>query len=826
MRPVASSASSTLTLTLSPARTWLSSPSLMRASANALMWHSPLRPDPPSRVTNTPNDCTPRTVPMSVAPGSGIGPRDASPSFDPPSRPSLRSVSSHRPAPASTDNTTPSTSAPFGNAFAGSDTNPSPRLHMRTRASAPRATATKHPALVVCLTYPLIAWPGVSAVKKAEAEAWNVFFFPLFFASARWFLLVLRSISPCSPAPTTTASKNDPGLNRRHGSATNSSATSHGCTLPTRRASTFANTPPAPPGTTFVTHAATTEPTGGPSEALARGRAFIVACTLRRGASIRVTVTSTLDPTAWRSWRGRSRTFTSSPVSIAGMRVTSPGANATVSVSAETIATTPGSASPTSAAPRIAAAATARLDPSVDARRPAPACSAVAAASRASSGVRRVDTSSMFPRSPARPRVTTSIAAPARIESSGTRPAGIGAPARSPTSVAWSRPTRPSDRATVACDGCTSRTVPDSFTPAATSVPDACAFVPFARSPSVSESAVLDARFGAQSIARPPGPGSAATTSGTRVSPSHAPSLGSLSRLANASALAPRLGSFSRRRATNATRPPWSGRETIAYSGLRSSTIASTSDPGRRGGSSEATRAREEDAFFDFFVRAPAAEAEASLSATSPFLAAMSATPSARLTSKTTPFRVEPFFAPFASWCAASKPTTSASTSGTSASTPYSFVSPTTKFTSVPGLSFSAVSGVKNPSGGAPSPSPSSASLPSTRASAASTSSNTARSRGASSSGSAAPPRFPPRIPVTLEGATLRLIRAWPPAASVASTATTLAKTVCPSANASSGSTLGAPGSVNRLGGAKPVSRPPNRTNTPDAATAPATYPG
>ena len=88
-----------------------------------------------------------------------------------------------------------------------------------------------------------------------------------------------------------------------------------------------------------------------------RVRAFIVACTLRRGASVDVTVTSTLDPTAWRSWRGRSRTFTSSPVSIAGMRVTSPGANATVSVSAETIATTPGSASPTSAAPRIAAAA-------------------------------------------------------------------------------------------------------------------------------------------------------------------------------------------------------------------------------------------------------------------------------------------------------------------------------------------------------------------------------------------------------------------------------------------------------------------------------------
>ena len=79
---------------------------------------------------------------------------------------------------------------------------------------------------------------------------------------------------------------------------------------------------------------------------------------------------------------------------------------------------------------------------------------------------------------------------------------------------------------------------------------------------------------------------------------------------------------------------------------------------------------------------------------------------------------------------------------------------------------------------------------------------------------------------MTLEGATLRLIRAWPAAASVASTATTLAKTVCPSANASSGSTLGAPGSVNRLGGARPVSRPPNRTNTPDAATAPATYPG
>ena len=51
--PVSSSTWSTFTRTRSPARTCCSSESLIRASANMLMWHRPDRPEP-SRVTNTP----------------------------------------------------------------------------------------------------------------------------------------------------------------------------------------------------------------------------------------------------------------------------------------------------------------------------------------------------------------------------------------------------------------------------------------------------------------------------------------------------------------------------------------------------------------------------------------------------------------------------------------------------------------------------------------------------------------------------------------------------------------------------------------------------
>ena len=51
--PLVSSTSSTFTRTRSPARTCASSPSLMRASAKAEMWHNPERPLP-SKVTKTP----------------------------------------------------------------------------------------------------------------------------------------------------------------------------------------------------------------------------------------------------------------------------------------------------------------------------------------------------------------------------------------------------------------------------------------------------------------------------------------------------------------------------------------------------------------------------------------------------------------------------------------------------------------------------------------------------------------------------------------------------------------------------------------------------
>ena len=145
----------------------------MRASAKAEMWHKPERPLP-SRVTNTPYVCTRRTVPIVTRPTckGGRDPRD--PPFNNPlslgaeaSTPSLLSVISTCRAAVSTKSATPRTSAPFGNALIGSSTNASERLHILTRASTSRATATNTPPFVTFLTYPLKEPPGCKDARMS-----------------------------------------------------------------------------------------------------------------------------------------------------------------------------------------------------------------------------------------------------------------------------------------------------------------------------------------------------------------------------------------------------------------------------------------------------------------------------------------------------------------------------------------------------------------------------------------------------------------------------------------------------------------------------------
>ena len=610
-RPVSWSTSNTLTRTRSPARTCASRPSLILASAKALMWHNPLRPDP-SRVTKTPYVCTRRTVPICTAPTS-TGASFAAFDFAPPSCPSLRRVSSHRPAAASTETTTPETSAPFGNAAAGSATKASPRLHILTRASTDRDRATKQPPLFTCLTYPDTRAPGASCATDATASSTNVasssplFFFFLFFVasfpSASAEARTLRSTSPPSPTPTTRTSTASPIVNLRHGSGLNSSDMSVTWTRPRRRDVSWTCAPP-PPGAIFVTRPAIF----APNTTSRRSSERSVTVILRRATSDDVTIMfSTRRPAANLVVRGIRSVAASSAVSTRGIRTVKPGATATASVSADTADTTPATASPGLADANAAVPATPAPPPS-----PAPASVAAEYAFFASAGVFLAVSSNIVPRSPAGPIDATVTVSPARTFRAGKSPSSPG------SSVTCSRPRRPPGKSTMACATCASRITPSMRSPA-----DAAEDAPFDPPVPPSAPASLRAR-----MIRPPGDPEAAlaaTTSATRVVPSTTNRFLDQSSSANLS-LSERVGAYP-------TASPCSGRVTTAYSGLTSSTIASTSAPTARADASDF--AAVVDFFFDLVLRGGSA-------GFNPGLAATSTTPSRRLTSRTTPRRTVP----------------------------------------------------------------------------------------------------------------------------------------------------------------------------------------
>ena len=142
--------------TRSPARTWLARSSFTCISANIEMWHKPDRPDP-SKVTNTPYDCTLRTVPMTTSPTFN----DASASLFGvlESDCEVRSDISTRFVFASAETMRPRTNRPVGNSTDGFSTKPSARLVSFISASKLRESATKHPALPTDLTYPETSFP-------------------------------------------------------------------------------------------------------------------------------------------------------------------------------------------------------------------------------------------------------------------------------------------------------------------------------------------------------------------------------------------------------------------------------------------------------------------------------------------------------------------------------------------------------------------------------------------------------------------------------------------------------------------------------------------
>ena len=176
---------------------------------------------------------------------------------------------------------------------------------------------------------------------------------------------------------------------------------------------------------------------------------FFLAMSVARAVILTRSPTVNLDVSAF------LRAAIESPVSILGTRAVKPGATAMARVSAETADTMPSISSPSESEASAAVPAMPAPDPS-----PPPASVAARAISLLSSTERLTVSSSMFPRSPAGPSVTTFKVAPTAIFFIGKSP--------SANSVAWSLPLRPFGSVKIACMDCTSFTTPSMARPAPT----------------------------------------------------------------------------------------------------------------------------------------------------------------------------------------------------------------------------------------------------------------------------------------------------------------------------------------------------------------------